>query len=157
MAHGCGLLHLHQGNPAQYLLHVVNFIFNSSHIQFSWSWPLLYSLIFWVPGLRFLPSLFCVCKLDLFSSTSRLIFCLVLSNDEKACSYSWLIPSCMERSSEHDRHLPASPNKVERQNTLSMVFLLRCKVFYRKNAGCMWHCEKYAKFHSHPIMEPTRL
>lgn len=90
----------------------------------------------------FLPSLFCVCKPDLFSSLSKLTFCLVLSNDERAHCYSWQIPSFVERSSEHDRHLSVSPNTARRQNTLSSVFLLRRKVFYGKNGGCTWHCEK---------------
>lgn len=89
-----------------------------------------------------LPSLFCVCKPDLFSSLSKLTFCLVLSNDERAHCYSWQISSFMGRSSEHDRHLSGSPNTAGRQNTLSSVFLLRCRVFYGKNADCMWHCEK---------------
>lgn len=35
-----------------------------------------------------------------------------------------------------------SPKTAGRQNTLSLVFLLQCKAFYGKNAGCMWHCEK---------------
>lgn len=99
-----------------------------------------------MPGLRFLPSLFCVCKWDLFSSLSKLTFCLVLSNDEKAGSYSQMIPSSMEKSSEHDRCLPVSPNKAERQNTSSMVFLLRCEVLYSKNASCMWHCKNMSNF-----------
>lgn len=91
---------------------------------------------------RLLPSLVCVCKPDLFSSLSKLTFCLVLSNDERAHCYSWQSPSFVGRSSQHDRHLSVSPNRAGRQNTLSLVFLLRCKVFYGKNAGCMWHCEK---------------
>lgn len=41
----------------------------------------------------FLPSLFYVCKPDVFSSLSELTFCLVLSNDERARCYSWQIPS----------------------------------------------------------------
>lgn len=90
----------------------------------------------------FLPSLFCVCKPDLFSSLLKLTFCLVLSNDERAHCKSWQIPFFVGRSSGHDKHLSMSPNTAGRHNTLSSVSLLRCKVFYGKNAGCMWHCEK---------------
>lgn len=90
----------------------------------------------------FLPSLFCACKPELFSLLSKLPFCLVLSNDERAHCYSWPIPSFMGSSSEHDRHPSVTLNTAGRQNTLASVFLLTCKVFYGKNAGCMWHCEK---------------
>lgn len=105
----------------------------------------------------FLPSLFYVCKPDLFSSLSKLTFCLVLSNDERASCYSWQIPSFMGRSSKHDRYLSVNSNTAGRQNTSSSVFLLWCKVLHGKNAGCMWHCEKNTANFRHPIKELSRL
>lgn len=153
MVHRCGLLHLHQDNPAQkssaccgsLTVHIYSFLLVLTFTALS-------NLLSAQPV--FPAFHFCVCKLDLFSSLSKLIFCLDLSNEEKACSYSWPIPSRTEKKSEH---LQVSPNKGERQNMSSTIFLLECKVFNSKNAGCVRHFEKYAKFHSCSIMEPTRL
>lgn len=152
MVHRCGLLHLHQGNPVQKSACCGSLTVHIYSVLLVLTFTALSNLLSAQP---LLPAFhFCVCKLDLFLSLSELIFCLVLLNDEKACSYIWPIPSYIERKSEH---LPVSPNKGERQNMSSTIFLLECKVFNSKNAGCVWHCEKYARFHSRPIMEHTRL
>lgn len=85
--------------------------------------------------------LFCVCRPDLLSSLLKLTFCLVLSNDERAHGRADnSLPSWEDIQSLTDTY--QSPNTAGRQNTSPSVFLLRCKVFYGKNAGCMWHCEK---------------
>lgn len=140
MAHRCGLLCLHQSNPAPNLLHAVDLIFNSSPTHVSWSWPFT-AFSDLQSTQSFLPSLFCVCRPDLLSSLLKLTFCLVLSNDERAHGTAdKSLPFWEEIQSLTDTY--QSPNTAERQNTSPSVFLLRCKVCYGKNAGCMWHWEK---------------